>query len=362
METPDRVTAGRPLPRGRGPWLPANPRRRWLFLGGYLTFCYALAWLGIHTFWYLAAAVPFHQKPTLGDQFFPAIRLQGLRTHRPRHDDGIFDLLLLGGSVIHPEWGSVEARLRARLEQACPGRFRLYNLSQPGFTSRDSLLSYRQLDQCQFELVLVYDGMNDLRLNCCPPELFADDYSHAPRYAALRGDLSQPAQGVWQIASQGLATDLQWGTSDPALLEHARRPQTPRTLRANFAELLTLARHRHDPVLLLTYAWHLPDDYTLEKFSNHELDYARHAPARCAAELWGRPADIPAILTLQNAAIRDLAQTSPHATLCDLADELPRTGVNFVDPCHLTDAGCEEFVARIWPSLERHLPPRAAEP
>ena len=343
-----------PLPR-RGPWLPTHWRRRWLFLLCYLFFCYLLAWTGIHAFWYLAAAVPFHQRPTLGDQFFPAIRLQGLRDHTPRHTDDSFDLLLLGGSVIHREWGTVEAELRARLEQARPGKFRIYNLSQPGFTSRDSLLNYRQLDQCEFDLVLVYDGINDVRLNCCPPELFADDYGHAPRYAALRGDLARPAQGVWQIARQGLATDLQWGTSDPALLDHARNPQTPRTLRNNYAQLLDTARQRRDPVLLLTYAWHLPADYTLEKFSRHELDYAREAPARCAAELWARPEDVDQILTLQNAAIRELAQQHPEATLCDLANQLPRTGQNFVDPCHLTPAGCAAFVELIWPAVEQRF-------
>ncbi|MFM8580321.1 MAG: hypothetical protein ACKOFW_02335, partial [Planctomycetaceae bacterium] len=339
----------------KGPWLPANRRRRWLFLLGYLLFCYLLAWLGIHTFWYLSAAVPFHQRPTLGDQYFPGIRLQGLRDHTPRHNDGVFDLLLLGGSVIHREWGTVEAELRNRLERARPGRFRLYNLSQPGFTSRDSLLAYRLLDQCEFDLVLVYDGINDVRLNCCPPELFADDYGHAPRYAALRGDLTRRAQGVWQIAKQGLTTDLQWGTGDPVLLDHARQPQTPRTLRANYAGLLELAEQRGDPVLLLTYAWHLPADYTLEKFSNHELDYARDAPARCAAELWARPADVNNILTLQNAEIRDLAKQHPRASLYDLAEHLPRTGGNFVDPCHLTPAGCAKFVELIWPEVEQRV-------
>ena len=348
----DRPSAASPR---RGPWLPTHRRRRWLFLLCYLLFCYLLAWTGIHAFWYLAAAVPFHQRPTLGDQFFPAIRLQGLRDHTPRHTDDSFDLLLLGGSVIHREWGTVEAELRARLEQARPGKFRIYNLSQPGFTSRDSLLNYRQLDQCEFDLVLVYDGINDVRLNCCPPELFRDDYTHNARYGGLArrleaGQISLPAAALSNLQTAWEGMPL--GSADPRLANLATDPGSPRALRANLSELSDLARARGDRLLLMSYAWHIPADYTADRFAEGQLDYHTPAPRACGVEMWGRPELVALAMRRQNAAVAELAAGLPDVLWVDQDAQLPHDREHFIDPCHLTPQGCERFVQNLWPVVE----------
>jgi hypothetical protein len=124
---------------------------------------------------------------------------------------------------------------------------------------------------------------------------------------------------------------------------------------ANVAEIVRLARDRHDPLLLLTYAWYIPDDYTEARFKAGELDYGQENVRACTVEVWGNPPDVIRALTLQNDGLRELAARSAEIDFHDLARELPATGEHFVDPCHLTDAGSRRWVALIWPSVERHL-------
>lgn len=336
--------------------LPSSRSRRLVFVTVYLVFCWLLVVGATRVYWFLAAAVPLTQTPSVWDQFYPRLRIAGLADRPCSRSDDRFDLLLLGGSVLDTRWGTVEEELRQRLEQLLPGRHRICNLAQAGFTSRDSLLQYEHLDRSRFDLVVVYDGINDVRLNCCPPELFQDDYTHSQWYADFVRRRAGGAPSLANVATDRVTSVFhpsRLGTPDPELLDYAATPQSPRTVRKNLERVSRLAEERHDPLLLLTFAWHLPPDYTLEKFSAGELDYAPQAEARCAAELWGRPADVARTMELQNAAIRELARENPAARFLDLDAKFPRTGVHFVDPCHLTPAGCVRFVEILWPEIER---------
>lgn len=338
--------------------LPSRPGRRWLFVSIWLVFCGSLLWLAGKSYWWFTAAVPPTQEPSVWDHHYPLLRRSGLLDQIPRHDDGQFDLLLLGGSVLVPGWTQVQAELEQRLEAAVPGRFRLYNLGESGYTSRDSLIQYEHLAGRQFDLVLVYDGINDVRMNCCPPEEFRDDYTHFSRYAALRrhlaaGRINLPRAALDRL--QVVVGTLPYGTTHPQLLQYGADPQSARTLVANVEEIARLARERHDHLLLLTYAWYIPEDYSEARFKAGELDYATENARACTVEIWGNPPDVIRALTLQNDGLRELAARFPESGFVDLARDLPATGEHFVDPCHLTHAGSREWVALIWPAVERHL-------
>jgi len=364
---PSRESPATPSPppgRGWRPRLPRSRGRRVLFLTLYAGFCWGMVWLGIGLFWKLGSAVPFSQRPSAWDHYYPRLRQSGLVDQPASRDDGRFDLLLLGGSVLEPAWGRVEAELQRRLEARLPGRARLCNLGQASFTSRDSLLQYQHLARQQFDLVVVYDGINDTRLNCCPPELFRDDYTHAIWYRQFAEELAGGTPSLPQVALAGMRSALdrnRLGTPDPDLVGYAADPQTPRCLRANLSTLCDLARDRGDPLAVLTFAWHIPDDYTLQKFGDDELDYAHRGRNRCAAELWGKAEYVARAMRLQNEAIRLLVEerlagvpASPPPRLCllDMDRELPHTGKNFIDPCHLTEAGSAAFVEILWPTVE----------
>ena len=375
-------SASRPAPSA-GRWRPRWPRsrrRRLVFLALYLGFCWGVVWLGVRLFWLVGSAVPFSQRPSAWDHYYPRLRQAGLVAQPATRTDNRFDLLLLGGSVLDPEWGTVEAELQRRLEARLPGRWRLANLGQAGFTSRDSLLQYQHLGEQRqrFDLVLVYDGINDTRLNCCPPELFRDDYTHAIWYRQFTDELARGTPTLSRVAVAGVRSALdrnRLGTPEPELLDFAAVPQTPRCLRANHAALCELAVERGDPLVLLTFAWHIPPDYTLQKFGDDELDYARQGKNRCAAELWGKAEHVAHALRLQNEEIRALAADWrerggttagwPGVRLLDMEEQLPHTGEIFIDPCHLTEQGSAAFVEILWPvvaeaieSFERADPAR----
>ncbi|MCY2966554.1 MAG: hypothetical protein NT069_23475 [Planctomycetota bacterium] len=343
-------------PTRRGPHLPVRRGRRLAFLAIYLVFCWALFLVGTRVYWYVAANVPLTRNPSVWDEYYPRIRMVGLADSRVARTDDRFDVLLLGGSVLESTWGTIEADLAERLERLIPGRFRIFNLAQQAFTSRDSVVQYEHLDRNQFDLVIVYDGINDVRMNLSPPELFRDDYSHCQRYSSFERHREHGVPSLPEVAldrAKSAYDSLQLGTVDPKLLDYAAEPQSPRTLRANLERIADLAKERGDPLLLLTYAWHIPAEYTLDKFSSGELDYSQDFRSRCAVELWGRPEHVVRALELQNQEIRNLAGNRAGARFIDLHNLLSAAGENFVDPCHLTEVGCGRFVDGIWPEVER---------
>ncbi|MCY2965866.1 MAG: hypothetical protein NT069_19920 [Planctomycetota bacterium] len=315
-------------------------------------------WGATKAYWLLTADVPLSQSPTVWDHYFPQIRRSGLADRKIRREDRQFDLLLMGGSVLQPTWGTIEAELRQRLEAIAPGRIRIYNLAEAGFTSRDSRVQYEHFKDDRFDLVLVYEGINDVRMNCCPPEEFHDDYSHFTRYGLMMqrldaGTLSLPTAVLDRFRSA--VSTLPLGTADPQLVDFAANPQSPRTLKANLEAIAQTAIARGDPLLLLTYAWYIPGDYTPERFRDGTLDYSHEAPHACGAEMWGRPEHVANAMRLQNEAIREIARSHLEVRFVDQSEQLPKNGDNFCDPCHLTTAGCRRFVDNIWPEIERAL-------
>lgn len=352
----DPVAAG----SRRSGWmrLPRSRPRRALFLGAYLLFCLALPAGGLGLYWSLRAGKPLAGSIDVWDYYYPELRAIGASS--PRHDDDRFDLLLLGGSVLEPAWGDVEHLLRERLEAEFPGRFRIDNLARSGHTSRDSLLKYSHLAGQQFDLVFAYEGINDVRMNNVSREMFRDDYTHCAWYRGFEkrraaGSISLPAAIGQQLETLG--ESIEFGAPrDMAQAELGREIKTARTVAGNLAGIARLAAERHDPLLLATYAWYIPADYTRERFESQMLDYSYRADGRsCGAEMWGRPDLIGPVIDAQNTAIRELVADDARLGLVDLERAIAKAKVNFVDPCHLTAEGSRAFVDALWPAVRGRL-------
>ncbi len=348
-----------PQPTRRWVHLPHSRRRRILFVVVYLVFCWGLAVTGIKLFWLYFAGVPLAEAVTTWDIYYPKLRQSGLHDASLRHDDDRFDVLLLGGSVLEDDWGSVERRLTARLRATIGDRFRVINLASQGHTSRDSLLKYWQLAGQQFEVVIVYDGINDVRMNCCPRELFRDDYTHCSWYHDMQkhidaGTIAAPARLRDQAGLVHATIFLQF--VDDHMREFGREIKTDRTIRQNLAEIVNIAAARGDAVVLSTFAYHIPEDYSDERFASHALDYSyRPDGASCGATLWGKPEYVAATIDAQNDVIRDLAAQHPEVSFIDQRELMPGEGWLFVDPCHCSEAGSQRLVDNFWPVIERRL-------
>lgn len=59
---------------------------------------------------------------------------------------------------------------------------RIFNLAMPAHTSQDYWLKYAALAEARFDLVIVYDGLDEDLANNVPPELFREDYAHYSWY------------------------------------------------------------------------------------------------------------------------------------------------------------------------------------
>jgi len=300
--------------------------------------------------------VPPTRPDLLWCAFFPELKESNLASVAPHHRDDTFDVLLLGGSVLHHGFGDVAERLREGLEAKLGRKVRVVNLANLGHTTRDSLNKYQRLTDKRFDLVLVYHGINDVRLNDTPPGAFRADYSHHTRFAQIAAIdrhrelpyLSFPYTTYYLLSS--LAD--RWHLTDrprPEFVSYGKDIRTPPAFEANMEAIAAIARERGDRLLLLTYAYHIPADYTEEAFLAGKLDYGG---GRMSVEGWGEPANVVKTIDLHNAATRRVAARHPEVLFRDQAALMPRKGTYFNDPCHFTKAGCERFVENVLAGLD----------
>jgi hypothetical protein len=271
-----------------------------------------------------------------------------------RNDDRRFDVLLLGGSILHKSWGPFKHVLMEELVTASRLPIFVHNLSKPSHTSLDSLHKYRRLARQRFDLVIVYHGINELRFNNTPPEGFRDDYSHVEWYRRVNwieraapwlrwtslpytlheaAMLAERAAGVYRPSSRS--------RPDPEFVRYGSDIKTAGPFRHNLEAILDLADERGEPIVLMSFAWYLPDDYTREGFAKRELDYVLY---RSETELWGDPKNVEAGLRAHNEVIADLARTHPGVVYVDERARVPRQGRYWNDVCHLSTRGFLLFV------------------
>lgn len=289
----------------------------------------------------------------------------------PRDETGeTYDVLLLGGSALHNNYGSIEHVLRESLNR--PGaKVRVLNVSMPGHTTLDSLYKYRHLSGIPFDLVVLYHGINEVRANNCPPNVFRDDYGHYSWYALINA-WERKADRHWLVGPYTLrfvltkvAERLGWSSYVPT-----HRPRTEDLkwggdvrsavpFERNVRQIVELARSRGQPLVLMTFAYYVPPDYSEALFTARRLDYRAHL---LPIELWGAPDHVSTALAAHNAVIRRLATEYPGCVFVDQDALLPHSANYFNDVCHLTNEGCRQFVDNLLVRLfERTANPTGTE-
>jgi hypothetical protein len=137
---------------------------------------------------------------------------------------------------------------------------------------------------------------------------------------------------------------------DPWLAEGATIKTTP-SFERNVRNVLRLADERRQRVLLLTYAYHLPADYTHERFQSRQTDFT-FAEESVATEVWGRPDNVVRAIEAHNAALRSIAAARPDVLFFDMERFIPKDREHFIDICHWTDLGRERFTQGVLLALE----------
>jgi hypothetical protein len=289
--------------------------------------------------------------------FFPEWNLAGVDTLAA--GDGMFHVLLLGGSALVKGFGDIEPRLQAALQTRLKRPVRVVNLAYIGRASLDSRIKYERLDH-PFDLVVVYHGINDAYLNNCPASAFRPDYTHADRFRHLRALEQHPEFSCFALPYT--ARYLVTSALDRLMLSNRPRRQwhkyggnlkTPPCFEDNLERIAVLARARRARLLLMTFAYYIPADYTEEAFERRALDYAEHS---CAISLWGTPENVGRAIHAHNDAVRRIAARHDEALFVDQSQLMPVGKAYFDDICHLTPAGSERFVANILATVDVEQP------
>ncbi len=253
-------------------------------------------------------------------------------------DDGSYDVLLLGASVLEQTAPALEQALRKDLD----GHVRVFNLARAAHTTRDSYFKCQRLAGRSFDRVIFYDGINDARMNCCADDVFRDDYRHFSWYDSLETRLAAGTVSVSDI----LASKLNRGSlsfdvaSGRQFSDHVK---TARAYRQNLESIVDAAERGLGPLLLMTFASDIPNDYSEEAFRAHRLGYG-HGKYDVGLDVWGTPTGVRAAIAAHNEVVREVASRHKKVLFVDEDKQMPKTGANFSDPCHFTDQGIATFV------------------
>ncbi len=347
-------------------------RRKWLLRLMFVLYAAVVLEIGCRLYWVINNDVPFFRPSHVIYRFYPHLRDTGVQEADVRPGDGHLDVLILSGSVLEDRWGTVEKHLREKLRARTQTSVRTFNLARRGHTSRDSLLKYRRVGAKPFDLVVLYHGINEVRFNNCPASMFRDDYTHVAWYVKINRLRAHrrllPILTFPYTLEYTALHVLENRRFEFYLTKHDPKPQwvalgkdikTDRTLGMNFQEVLRMTRRRNQPVLLMTFALHLPEDYTPEKFRQKALAYSMH---RSWIETWGSPENVAAAVAAHNEVVRRLAAEYDHALLVDQDRLMPRQAEYFDDCCHFTDAGSRRFVANVIEPICRLLGPGRRRP
>lgn len=305
----------------------------------------------------------------------PSLMFAGQYVHGPAHEDRAimpellsatneYKIALLGASVLADRFGMVRAMLREELRTGGMDDVSIVNLSFRGHSSRDARLKQRMLANIglDIDLFVVYHGINEVRANNCPPGLFRRDYSHYQWYELL--NIAERHAGVMDITVIPYTVDLLRCRLSQRLrprryvpehvpsdewIKYGADVKTGPALESNLSTIIERARETGSDVLLMTFAFFVPPDYTFDRYKAGELSYGPRCTDSppCPIEVWGLPDNVVAALEQHNTVIRSLAERHPEVMFIDMQAHIPATGEYFSDICHLTRRGNEAFAGRL---------------
>jgi hypothetical protein len=134
-------------------------------------------------------------------------------------------------------------------------------------------------------------------------------------------------------------------------MDYGSELKAQNTFRKNLSDILALAIKKNEKILLMTMAFYLPADYSIEKFKSKTLDYSSHGSP---VEMWGKPENVSAGINKHNEIVKELATTnSENVLFIDMDKNIPKGKTYFNDICHFTHAGSEKFADEVMGVLNK---------
>lgn len=289
---------------------------------------------------------------------------------KTRKETGEFRVLCLGEST--SKWANypkfIEWALKGQPSLSRRGaRVTVYSTGMEAHTTLDSYYKYKHLyDGYDFDLIIVYHGINDLRANSCPAYRFKPDYSHFSYYSVLNPVMKMMDAPVINRSFLALKAVLAYQEQKRKRMEKADkdafipaeevRPDWARygneiksavSVKENIGKIVELAKERHQRILLMTCAYYIPEDYSREQFLAGNLEYEiSEADIGVPIEIYGLPANISKGLDAHNAVITEIAK-SGKTDFIDQRKNFTEDYESFIDVCHFSEKGIYRFAGWI---------------
>jgi hypothetical protein len=280
-------------------------------------------------------------------QWYPG--LKALRQYK--YDEGSFNLLLLGGSVLTEDWGQVPECLNEKIKDVLGKAPNVVNLAAAAHSSLDSLYKYEWAGGKRFDMVAFYQGINEVRANNVPPEIWKKDYSHYSWYDEVNFYFRHP----W-LRKTGLMLpyfmkhllvqlDREVINRDGYVPEHSPRPEwveygvdikTMESFRDNLNGIIDIAKGRQEPLMVMTFAYFSPEGKGLDADS----------PFVKFTEIWGDGENVIRGIKAHNEVIRELARKDDVIFL-DQEKLMGGRKEYFTDICHFSLEGSETFAGNM---------------
>ncbi|RKY42854.1 MAG: hypothetical protein DRP85_01455 [Candidatus Makaraimicrobium thalassicum] len=286
---------------------------------------------------------------TAGDQvymWYP--ELKGLKEYS--YDEGGFNVLLLGGSALTEDWGEIPKYLREKSRSVLGKKANIVNLAA-AHGSLDSFYKYKLADGKRFDCVIFYHGINEVRANNVPPRLWKEDYSHYSWYEEVNFYFRHPGLRraamllPYFLKHLLVQLDREVIRRDRYVPTHSPRPEWKRygkdiktkdSFRNNLLRIAGIAESRQEPLLVMTFAYYLPDGD----------EYDEDSPYVRSAGLWGEPENVVLGIRAHNEVVRELALGGDFMFL-DQQKIIDRDRKYFKDICHFSGEGSEIFASNI---------------
>ena len=227
--------------------------------------------------------------------------------------------------------------------------------------THDSWLSTIKYDylrgKVNADYVVIYHGINDLWANNVRShKYFRDDYAYISPFHRRSWvlDRSLIARHIYKTI-WNLERWLWNQTGRGFYIFNGASYETVRTLTSNVASIIQKAREDGAEPILMTFAWHLADGYTEEKFVARELGYvADQVPEGCCGvNVWGPVEYVTEGLVRHNEALRTLGR-SENVTMIDQHSLLSLEIANFQDICHFSELGAQRFARNLAEAIATH--------
>ncbi len=285
--------------------------------------------------------------------FYPA--LKPVHETKITADDGYYDILLLGGSVLYDagKWDKALLLLQERLQSLTKLPIRIHNVARPSHSTRDSVFKYRFLNDKHFDLIILYHAINEVRANNCPPKMFRADYSHYSWYRKLNFFEHYPCFKFCTLPytlfsliidiqeKKGLIHFVPTDIPNENWVQYGRTIKSAESFKDNLNTIINIANKKQEPIVLSSFAFHVPRDYSYLKFKTKQLDYAAHT---FSIDIWGSPENVIRGIITHNIAIHQLAAEHPEVLFLDENAKMPKSKIYFNDICHLTKVGNEHLL------------------